>query len=436
MTGCTRSAAGPRISPNQGRRSRGCSGYAFRLAPFLLLAACTPSERLGRAYVDITNGTADLGDPAVVAIATADGQLRCTGSLIGAHTVLTAAHCMIGPYDGDRVFFGSSLAGGGILVEVSDARSHPRFDPQSDRNDLALLTIRSAGPAPPLALDPRTLDATVVGQTFQAVGFGVSRAGASDQGQKRAGTAQVVALADVGFTTQPAPSQPCAFDSGGPALFASGGASAVTGVTSHGDAACSDHAVYARVDVAQAEFIQPYLAATAPGSAGVGERCFYDEQCRGGPCLTTTDEPRLAFCSQPCRSGSDCPTTMTCARDGCRYPPPSPGAIGSPCAEAGQCVSGVCYREPGGARGLCTQRCTPTAPSCPPGFACQLVGGVDYDCLPEPSSGCAMAPARASPACAIGGGLLMLLLVRPSGRARRRQREAAVGRRGRLAHRW
>lgn len=82
-----------------------------------------------------------------------------------------------------------------------------------------------------------------------------------------------------------------------------GDASAITGVVSHGGSACSDHAVYARVDVARASFIEPYLEATAPSTAAAREPCLYAEQCDAGPCLQTEDEASLWFCSRAC--GSD-----------------------------------------------------------------------------------------------------------------------------------
>jgi secreted trypsin-like serine protease len=383
------------------------------LSLLILTAACSadPPAHL-RAL--ITNGTDDSGDPAVVAIVTRAGDLRCSATVIGPHTVLTAAHCMLdaSDYEAFQVFFGAALASGGAYVDISDAQIDPAYDPIAFANDLGLLTLKQAAPATAVALDPRSIDATLVGQTFSAVGFGVTSPANHDPGTKRSGAARVSAVAASDFTAQPAPSEPCADDSGGPALFTVAGATYVAGVVSHGDAACADHAVYARIDVALAPFIQPYLTATAPGSAGAGERCFYTEQCRGGPCLQTADEPKRSFCSQPCKRAADCPSAMVCAPDGCRYPTPSPGATGWSCAQAAECASGTCLTT-AGTSGMCTRRCVAIGQDCPSGFECRPTTGTDFYCLRVPRSGCAMtgapSPGPGAP-CALA--LLLLFIVR------------------------
>jgi hypothetical protein len=57
---------------------------------------------------------------------------------------------------------------------------------------------------------------------------------------------------------------------------------------SRSDVGCRDHAAYTRLDLAATSFIEPYLVDTAPGTAAVGEPCFYANHCDGGPCLQTT----------------------------------------------------------------------------------------------------------------------------------------------------
>jgi uncharacterized protein (TIGR03382 family) len=321
--------------------------------------------------------------------------------------VLTAAHCGLGPqtFRGYRVFFGAALAEGGVFADVADARPHPEYDPATSRSDLALLTIRQQGAADPLPLDPRALDDALVGQTLQAVGFGTTGPLTEDPGAKRTGTSLVTAVGELDFTVAPAPSQACAADSGGPALATVDGVTVVTGVVSHGDAACADHATYARVDVALAGFIQPYLDATAPGAAQVGEPCLYDEHCASGSCLEVAGEPQLAFCAQACAGRGDCPAGMTCTERQCRYPDPAPGAIGWPCAQDPEGVDGTCYAASREAA-VCTRRCVAIGQDCPAGSTCENVGGIDFYCLRPPApAGCAAAPGPGGAAAA----LLLLL---------------------------
>jgi hypothetical protein len=353
------------------------------------LLSCSPD---GASRSAITRAMPDEAHPQVIAIVTAEGELRCSGTLIAPHTVLTAAHCIDERLSRERarVVFGSSAqAPGAASAEISHAEAHPGFVPSTFANDIGLLTLRQTGAATPLALDSRTLDASLVGQSFAAVGFGASGGTSADAGIKRAGTGQVSAISDGEFTNTPASAHACEFDSGGPALFTIGGTQVVSGVASHGDNACADHSVYARVDLARPTFIQPYLAKTGNGTAAVGERCFHEDQCRGGPCLITADDPALSFCSQPCADAGQCPAGMECASDGCRHPVPSPGALGAACTSDAQCADRLCHDASSGG-GVCTRRCVAVGNSCPSGFVCQNSGGgISFHCLREPG-GCAM----------------------------------------------
>lgn len=359
----------------------------------------------------ITQGSPDAGDAAVVAIVVGTSP-HCTGTLIAPHTVLTAAHCAVDAsnYDAYQVFFGTTVGAGGATLDISEARIDPAFDQSALSHDLELLTLRQAAPVPPVPFDSAPVDGSRIGQTFSIVGFGVSDPSLPDGGVKRTGAMRVSAVDALGLTAVPAPSQPCVLDSGGPALFAAAGGTVLGGVVSHGDAACLDHAVFSRIDIERAGFIDPYLAATAPGTADVGQRCLYDQQCRSGACLPVAHEPRLWFCSQPCRHDSDCPAPMSCAADGCRYRDPAPGATGWPCALPSDCASATCRT------GSCTRRCNPAAPDCPSGFSCQNSGGIEFDCRRAPHQGCAVdGSADGAPLLPT---LLLLLLVIALHRAR------------------
>ncbi|CAN5872128.1 hypothetical protein BH11MYX3_BH11MYX3_10920 [soil metagenome] len=383
----------------------------MRLYVCALIALAGCDTELATSEHAVTNGTVDSGDPAVVALVDSTEQVLCTASVIAPHTGITAAHCLQGPPARTlRLLFGSTIAAGGVFVSVTDARVHPAFDLATFAHDVAVFTFREASPVAPLALDARTIDPSLVGTTFSAVGFGTTGS-AADLGVKRIGTARISAVETDELTAMPDPAQPCRGDSGGPMLIAG---DAVAAVVSHGDAACSDHAIYARIDVARASLVDPYLAETAPGTAHTGDACFYDGHCAEGPCLRATDDELLAFCSRSCSRDSDCPGAMECATDGCRYCEPSPGALGSPCTADAQCTSGMCHAE------VCTVSCLGAPDACPADFECRG-GGLSQYCLAVPSAGC--------DGCASGGGAsawMVALWIGGLARSRRRRPSRAA----------
>jgi hypothetical protein len=343
------------------------------------LGACAAHE--SSSAQPITNGSEDTGDPAVIAVVDANNTVVCTATVIGPHTAITAAHCFAGKSPRAlRVFFGGAVAAGDTFSAVADARNHPAFDAAMFAHDIAMLTFRDESPATPLGFDTRAIDSSLVGINFSVVGFGTTTSTTADSGSKRIGTARMSAVEAEEFTAMPNPSQPCRGDSGGPAFLAP---SVIAGVVSRGDGACADHATFARIDVARAALVDPYLAQTAPGTAHAGDACFYAGHCAGGDCLQTHDDPLLWFCSKPCSGDADCPAAMECAGDGCRYPEPSPGALGSSCEQNAQCTSDACRES------VCTISCVLDPSVCPAGYECRSTGGMQF-CFAEPAGcGCA-----------------------------------------------
>jgi len=365
-----------------------------------ILAGCaTQAETAVQA---ITNGSADSGDPAVIGLADAAGDVGCTATVIEAHTAITAAHCVAGRVPlALHAVFGSDVATG-TSIEVSGAQVDPAFDAGTLANDLALVTLREPSPAAAVAI---AAGALTLGTTVDVVGFGTTASAATDGGTKRAGTAKLTDVQPTELTAIPSPAQPCHGDSGGPMLVTG----AIVAVASRGDTACSDHAIYERIDAAQQSFVAPYLAATAPGSVATGTACLYDGECANGACLQTKDDPDLYFCTQPCTHDGDCPASMTCASDGCRYPEPSPGALGSPCTTDATCTTGMCRQM------VCTRSCLNDA--CPGGYECSG-SGLEVACFAKPDGGCG--------GCTTGGGAPVGLVIALAGfvRARRSGRTA------------
>ena len=295
--------------------------------------------------------------------------------------------------------------------------------PATFDGDVGLLVLGAAAPATPIAIGP----APKVGDTVEIVGWGLTGEDAGDLGTKREGTTTVTAVSSTSFDVAAHPSQPCAGDSGGPALVTSQGTVFVVGIVSHGDAACSAGATYARPDAFEASFITPTLARYAPGTAATGDRCLFQAQCAGGAasCVAATDDPSLTYCTKACSGSGDCPATMTCASAGggmqCLYPVPTPGAYGAPCQSDSDCVEGECSSadSPTPSAGVCALRCEPQSASCPSGYACQQTGAIDFFCIATPSSasgggggsggGCGLAPGTESRFGLLGACLLLVV---------------------------
>jgi hypothetical protein len=324
--------------------------------------------------------TGDLG----VAALMEGGALLCTATLVAPRVLLTAAHCLA---DGGMptAFFGAAPQGdAGASIAVVATRVHPAFEPSTLTNDVAMALLAQDAPsgATPWPLPAAPLDSSSVGLSLRLVGFGETAAGDSSPPQKRVGTATLASLAATQLVLAPAPSQPCEGDSGGPAFATIGGVEVIVGVTSSGDAQCSQGGHDTRVD-AFTSFISPWLRATAEGAAGPGDRCWYATNCAAsaGDCAAALDDTTLSFCSPPCGQGGSCPAGLAClaGSDGrtlCRHAQPSPGAPGSVCSATSDCEGASCVAPASGGGNVCATTCFPDLMGfCSSGTACQAVAG-------------------------------------------------------------
>jgi hypothetical protein len=374
------------------------TGVRWLALSTVIVTACAGREDgdAGRNAQPIVSGTIDTRDPAVIALTDATGRVICTGTMISAHVAITAAHCGINAatFRNYRVVFGS-VAREGLTVEISDARAHPGFVPDTFENDVALVTLRDRSVVPPVRPASKAEAALLVDAKLRVAGFGMTAAGANDTGIKRQGTVRVDRVEETSFHLAPDPSQPCVGDSGGPAFLTIGSVEVLAGVTSRGDSACTMGATDTRLDP-YGDFINAYLAKSSPGKVLAGDRCLFPEHCAAGGCVVADDEPAITYCAPPCADDGACRAGMRCRAGECRWPAPTPGAIGAPCTADNQCVTSECSPP----LRVCAPRCDPGAAACPANFECKNTAGIRFECVakpppveqPDDEGGCSVSP--------------------------------------------
>jgi MYXO-CTERM domain-containing protein len=363
----------------------GCGGILRASALVLLATAwgCWGNPELGRPGQEaqaISNGQPDPGDLGVV-LFLGDGY-RCSGTLISPRVVLTASHCVEKAVPTvERVVFGLDRETG-QSVNVIHLLRYPNAgrDQMGFIGDIALALLESTAPAGATfwPILPSSLASGLVGTQGRVVGFGLPDAGSPGApAVKHQGTVKIETVSDWSVTARPNPSLICSGDSGGPIFVTVGGTEYHAGVTSVGTAGnCEDWAKFSRADPFQESFIQPYLQATQPGAARLGQRCYYAENCGEGSCTASIGVPYVRYCTRVCGATSDCPTGMTCLTESdgsmrCRYPRAMPDVLGAVCTESKRCETELCAAAQGRQGKFCTVECNPAdRPACPTGFEC------------------------------------------------------------------
>jgi hypothetical protein len=200
-------------------------------APFgiLLLIGCGSLE-VERSAHRLTDAEPDPGHPGIGRyLFRQDGRSSsCTATLVGARTVLTAAHCV--GYPEGEVELGEPPR----RYPVTRDLAHPDWsEGRAWAHDLGLVFLEAAPPIPPIPVDLR---APASGEGVTLVGFGETALNAGDNGQRRRASNQVATVEELYMViegTGGGEGNACRGDSGGPVLSQGGGPEGILGVLSY-----------------------------------------------------------------------------------------------------------------------------------------------------------------------------------------------------------
>jgi trypsin len=192
----------------------------------------------------------------------------CTGSLVAANKVLTAAHCVDGLENTPQVFtvgLGSRDLNSQTSYDVTDVDKHENYDPVTLQNDVAMLTLDANAPETPVrVMNPNEMAQWEPGDILRIAGWGemedqsfpdilqeanVPRIDDTTCDNHYGGDVDPFTMFCAGDGTQQSPQEDtCQGDSGGPIMATdTNGQLALVGATSWGGDCGEGPGVYARV---------------------------------------------------------------------------------------------------------------------------------------------------------------------------------------------
>jgi V8-like Glu-specific endopeptidase len=230
------------------------------LGVFVVLGGCgydpaeLSAEELESLSSPIVNGTPDPGHPAV-GMLTSDGYGICTATLIGRHTLLTAAHCVVNekqaPYT-VNTHLGWSRDGGATIIPAASAVFRPGYGSTGSglNNDVAVVRLVKDVNLTPMRV---ATSAPAAGEHITLVGYGYTADSAPGTfGTKRKASNQigkVTATEIVFYGATGSVGNICSGDSGGPAFAQRNGQEVQVGIHSWGEGVCGVAEHDARADV-------------------------------------------------------------------------------------------------------------------------------------------------------------------------------------------
>ncbi|HET9237921.1 MAG TPA: trypsin-like serine protease [Oligoflexus sp.] len=214
----------------------------------MALSACGTGDTTSE--TKIINGTLapDGGaiEQSTVALASSNGQVFCTGTLIDKRFVVSAGHCLANYRGTLYIGFGRSSTEF-KYVKAADYAVNPAYTGSFNKSvpsDISVIELSAAAPAGynPVAIYKGSITR---GSNLALAGFGQTQSGGS--GRLYYTSVSVSGTTSNEITVYENGTGSCYGDSGGPAYVSSGGRLLVIGATSRGETGCRGSSIYTNV---------------------------------------------------------------------------------------------------------------------------------------------------------------------------------------------